>query len=145
MIKLDWQQLAIARFLAIHFHENGIDPQSWPEDSDAAQDNYEVVIEEFIEIDCEDQFKVLEDWESDNELTREAFFAWFEDNKDFATRVDNVRVETLAEIERLNKIAYEAVDAAIKLSDEICVPYYCTMPSSVADLDENSSWDASSC
>lgn len=145
MIKLDWQQLAIARFLAIYFHENGIDPQNWPEDSDATQDNYSVFIEDFLEIDCEEQFKVLEDWESDNELTREDFFAWLEENKDFATQVDNVRAETLAEIERLNKVAYEAVDAAIKLSDEICVPYYCAMPSSVADLDENSAWDSSSC
>lgn len=160
--KLDFEQLAIARFLAKAFHEDGIDPyKEWPEDAEHVnQDNYEVTIDgwpstytdyrnQVVECDksfnCEDCFKSQGEYDDSNSLSREDFFAWFDENKDFATRIDAIREDTLKEIERLNKIAYDAVDQAIKLSAEICVPYYCGMPSSVADLDENSDWDASRC
>lgn len=162
MIKLGNEQLAIARFLALAFHEAGIDPyEEWPEDADeASQDNGEVVIEgwpssytnyrnEVVEcgmsFSCGGQFKWQGEYTCSNDLSREDFFSWFSENKDYAVRIDAVREDTVKEIARLNQIAYDSVEKAIKLSEEICVPYYCVMPSSVADLDENSAWDASSC
>ena len=47
-----------------------------------------------------------------------------------------------------NAQAYQgltAVEEAIKLSEEVGLPYTCSMPSGVADLDANSDWDSSRC
>lgn len=161
-VKLDFEELAIARFLALVFHNAGIDPHNeWPEDAEeVTQGNCEVSIEGWpstykcwdgkikdcnLAFECEGKFKSRGEWDSYASLSREDFFSWFDENKDFATRIDSVREDTVKEIARLNQIAYDAVDKAIKLSAEICVPYYCGMPSSVADLDENSDWDESRC
>lgn len=161
-MKLKNEELAIARFLALKFKEDGIDFKTeWPEDAEeASEGGYELVIEGWtipykrydgtmtttdMAFECEGQFKHREEYEDTPTLSREDFFAWAEANPTFADDIEFNRRRAVEEISRLNKVAYDAVEAAIALSEECCLPYSCRMPSSVADLDQNSDWDSSRC
>lgn len=98
-----------------------------------------------FEIDVDGRMKSVDEWQDGEKVTREEYFAFVEANPNFLTDLAERRRKNVGRIAELNKIAYDAVDEAIKLSHEAGLPYTCTMPSSVADLDENSDWDASRC
>lgn len=147
-MKLRNEELKIAQFLVLKFKEDGIDFKTeWPEDADEVrQSSYEVSIEGWdIGYEVDGEFKNNGEYGDDNYLSREDFFAWAEANPTFAEDIEYLRRKAVAEISRLNKVAYDAVEAAIALSEECCLPYSCRMPSSVADLDTNSDWDSSRC
>lgn len=95
--------------------------------------------------DADGKLKALGEYDGSEEVTREEYFAFLEANPTFVADTEAKRRVNIGRIAELNKIAYEAVDEAIKLSHEAGLPYTCSMPASVADLDENSDWDASSC
>lgn len=96
-----------------------------------------------FEIDVDGRLK-YDEWDAES-VTREEYFAFVEANPNFVKELQERRRKNVGRIAELNKIAYDAVDEAIKLSHEAGLPYTCSMPASVADLDENSDWDASSC
>lgn len=148
-MKLQNEELKIAQFLALKFKEDGTDFKTdWPEDADEVrQSSYEVSIEGWEEVgyEVDGEFKRQGEYDDNNYLSREDFFAWAEANPTFAEDIEQLRRKAVAEISRLNKVAYDAVEAAIALSEECCLPYSCRMPSSVADLDANSNWDSSGC
>lgn len=147
-MKLQHEELKIAQFLALKFKEDGIDFKTeWPEDADEVrQSSYEVSIEGWdLGYEVDGEFKRGGYDDDDNYLSREAFFAWAEANPTFVSDIEETRRSAVAEISRLNKVAYDAVEAAIALSEKCCLPYSCRMPSSVADLDQNSDWDSSRC
>lgn len=98
-----------------------------------------------FEIDVDGKLKAVDEWDEGEKVTREEYFAFLEANPNFLTDLAERRRKNVGRIAELNKIAYDAVDEAIKLSHEAGLPYTCSMPSSVADLDENSDWDSSRC
>lgn len=150
--------MELVQWLAVQFEEQGIDFNQWPEDAEnVEQSNYEVEIDSWevkskrsermvsLSFDCEGDFKHIGEYEDNNTCTREEFFEFIEANPTYAKDLLEKRKSVVGRIAELNKIAYNAVEEAMKLSDEVGVPYTCSMPSGVADLDENSDWDASRC
>ena len=147
------EELKLAKFLAIKFAEEKIDWKQWPEDVVAEQSNYEVSLEGWkrpderwdVGFECDGEFPYLEEWDDNNSITQEEFFSFMEANPTYVQDIQVKRQEAVAEIARLNQIAYDAVEQAMKLSDSVDLPYSCRMPSGVADLDENSDWNSSRC
>lgn len=150
--------MELVQWLAVTFEERGIDYTQWPEDAtDVNQSNYEVTIEGWevkskysdrmvdISFDCEGDFKYIDEYEDDNSCTREEFFEFIEANPNYAKDLIAKHKDIIGRIAELNKVAYDAVEQAMKLSEEVCLPYSCSMPAGVADLDENSDWDSSRC
>lgn len=138
------------------------DYNDWPEDVVASREyNSEVTFEGWeytyksshgngewestVSFDVDGELPYKEDYESGDEVTREEFFAFIEANPNFVVEIEAKRKTNMARIAELNKIAYDAVDEAIKLSHEAGLPYTCSMPSAVADLDEFSDWTSSRC
>lgn len=138
------------------------DYNDWPEDVVARhENNSEVVFEGWkyeytnsygggtyqynVGLEVDGELPYLEEYDEGEEVTREEFFAFIEANPNFVADIEAKRKTNMARIAELNKIAYEAVDEAIKLSHEAGLPYTCSMPSAVADLDENSDWASSRC
>lgn len=139
------EELKLAKFLAIKFAEENIDWKQWPEHVEAEQSNWEVTLYDWGGVDgfeVDGEFPYLEDWESDRTLTQEEFFSFMESNPTYVQDIKGKRQEAVAEIARLNQIAYDAVEQAMKLSDSVDLPYSCRMPSGVADLDQNSDWNS---
>lgn len=137
----------LVQWLAVKFEEENIDYTQWPEDTDAEQNNYEVEIEGW-DVDllcCEGDFKYQGEYDDSESCTREDFFDFIEKNPTFGKGILDKRKTSIGRIAQLNKVAYGAVEEALKLSEEVGLPYTCSMPSGVADLDENSDWDASRC
>jgi hypothetical protein len=150
--------MELVQWLAVKFEQEKIDYNAWPEDAhEAVQDNYEVTIEGWegpfdykgrvcdFSIECEGDFKHIEEWDSGETCSREDFFTFIEANPTYAKDLIAKRKDVIGRIAELNKVAYDAVEEAIKLSHEVGLPYFCAMPASVADLDENSDWDSSRC
>lgn len=137
----------LVQWLAVKFEEDRIDFTQWPEDSETAeQNNWEVEIDGWdIELVCEGDFKYLEEYDDPETCSREEFFNFIEKNPNFGKEILAKRKLSVGRIAELNKIAYDAVAEAMKLSEEAGLPYVCAMPSGVADLDENSDWDSSRC
>ena len=148
----------IVQWLAVQFEEKQIDYTQWPEDAEIVnQDNYEVTIEGWVgpfgykgretdmNFSCEGDFKYQDEYEDSETATREEFFAFVEANPTYAKDILVKRKGSIGRIAELNKIAFDAVEEAIKLSEEVGLPYTCSMPSGVADLDANSDWDSSRC
>lgn len=149
----------LVQWLAVTFEENKIDYTQWPDDAeDVTQTNYEVTIEGWevpskynaqrmvdLSFDCQGDFKHIDEYEDDNSCTREEFFEFIKSNPNYAKDLIAKRQSVVGRIAELNKIAYDAVEEAMKLSEEVGLAYECAMPSGVADLDENSDWDSSRC
>ena len=148
----------IVQWLAVEFEDKKIDYTQWPEDAeDISQDNYEVTIEGWegpfgykgriadFSLSCEGDFKYQDEYEDAETATREEFFTFIEENPTYAKDILDKRKTVIGRIAELNKIAFDAVEQAMKLSDEVGLPYTCSMPSGVADLDSNSYWDSSRC
>lgn len=148
----------LVQWLAVKFEEEKIDYTQWPEDAEeVTQDNSEVTIDGWevksrysermvdFSLDCEGDFKYLEEYDGAESCTREEFFTFIETNPTFAKDLLQKRKDVVGRIAELNKIAYDAVEEAIKLSEEVGLPYTCSMPGGVADLDANSDWDSSRC
>jgi len=148
----------LVQWLAVKFEEEKIDYTLWPEDAEVVtQDNYEVTIEGWeglygykgtiadMSFDCEGDFKYIEEYNDSEICTRGEFFTFIEANPTYAKDILRKRKNIVGKIAELNKVAYNAVEEAMKLSDEVGLPYACSMPSGVADLDENSNWDSSTC
>lgn len=139
-------------------HHNPID---WPEDVVASHSGSEVEFDGWeylytsvysnnswmtnVSFDADGKLKYKEEYDDSEEVTRDEYFAFVEANPNFVAELEAKRKVNIGRIAFLNKVAYDAVDEAIKLSHESGLPYTCSMPSSVADLDENSDWDASRC
>lgn len=148
----------LVQWLAVTFEEKKIDFTQWPEDAEhVTQDNYEVTIDGWegpygyqgrvcdFSVTCEGDFKYIEEYDDGESCTREEFFAFVEAHPTFAKDLLQKRKGVIGRIAELNKIAFDAVEEAIKLSEEVGLPYTCSMPSGVADLDANSDWDSSRC
>lgn len=148
----------IVQWLTVEFEERKIDFTLWPEYAEIiSQGNYEVTIEGWegsfgykgriadFSLSCEGDFKYQDEYEDAETATREEFFAFIEENPTYAKDILDKRRASIGRIAELNKIAFDAVEEAIKLSEEVGLPYTCSMPSGVADLDANSDWDSSRC
>jgi hypothetical protein len=148
----------LVQWLAVKFEEDKIDYTQWPEDAEeVTQDNCEVTIQGWegpygykgritdMCFDCEGDFKYIEEYDSGETISREEFFSFIEAKPTYAKDIIQKRKSVIGKISELNKAAYNAVEEAMKLSDEVGLPYTCPMPSGVADLDENSDWDSSRC
>lgn len=136
----------LVQWLAVKFEEEKIDYTQWPEDSDAEQNNYEVEIDGWdVELCCEGDFKYQDEYDDSESCTREDFFDFIEKNPTFGKDILSKRKDVIGRIAELNKAAFDAVEEAIKLSEGVGLPYTCSMPSGVADLDANSDWDSSRC
>lgn len=148
----------LVQWLAVKFEEEKIDYTQWPGDAEeVTQDNSEVTINGWegpygykgricdLGWDCSGEFKHIEEWDAGESCTREEFFTFIESEPTFAKDLLQKRKDVIGRIAELNKIAYNAVEEAIKLSEEVGLPYTCSMPSGVADLDANSDWDSSRC
>lgn len=136
-------------------------PNEWPEDVVASHSGSEVEFDGWeyrytseysnnswmtnVSFDVDGKLKYKEEYDDSEEVTRDEYFAFVEANPNFVADMEEKRKTNIGRIAELNKIAYDAVDEAIKLSHEAGLPYTCSMPSSVADLDENSDWDSSRC
>lgn len=138
----------------------GLNPVDWPEDVVASQSYGEVQFEGWeylykaqsgagwmttVSFDVDGRLKYVGEYDDSEEVSRDEYFAFVEENPNFVADLEGKRKANVGRIAELNKIAYDAVDEAIKLSEEAGLPYTCSMPSSVADLDANSDWDSSSC
>lgn len=153
--------MELVKYLALKFAEEGLTIADWPEDTDdAEQTNYEVNIEgwsvPYINWkgeqstcskgwECEGEFKYVEEYENGQTCSREELAEFLEANPSYAADVLIARKDAIARIAELNQVAYDAVKEAIKLSHSVDLPYSCSMPAGVADLDENSDWDSSRC
>ena len=147
------------KYLAVKLaeHNNGV----WPEGCDEVeQSNYEIVfegssvlqknwrgemVEEALGWDCEGDFKYIEGYDNGESCTREEYEAFVAANPTYVVDYQSALPAAVARIAELNKVAYAAVDEAIKIAHSLNIPYFCNMPAGVADLDENSAWDSSSC
>uniref|UniRef100_A0AAU6VYC7 Uncharacterized protein n=2 Tax=unclassified bacterial viruses TaxID=12333 RepID=A0AAU6VYC7_9VIRU len=154
--------MEMVKFLAVKFAEENIDWTQWPEDVTATQDNYEVhldgwktgqtytygngtVHEYCVGFDCEGAFKNLEEYDEGETCTRQEYADFINENPSYVSDIKAARETALKRIAELNEIAYNAVKEAIELSHSVDLPYSCSMPMGVADLDENSDWDSSRC
>lgn len=137
----------LVQWLAVKFEEEKIDYTQWPEDAETAeQNNYEVEIDGWdVCLECEGDFKYQDEYEDSETATRDEFFSFIENNPTYGKDILDKRKDVIGRIAELNKIAYDAVEEAIKLSEEVGLPYTCSMPNGVADLDANSDWDSSRC
>jgi hypothetical protein len=139
------------------------DYNDWPEDVVACREyNSEVTFEGWkytytspygnnsweqnvgFEVDGELPYMDSE-YDDSETVTRDEYFEFITKRPNFVQEIADKRRANMSRIAELNKIAYGAVDEAIKLSHEAGLPYTCSMPSSVADLDENSDWASSRC
>lgn len=152
--------MKLVEFLAVKFKEENISVDSWPDDVVAVQGNYEVEFDgwevpytgrqglsymvNFI-LDCEGVFKYVDEDDSGEECTKDEYIDFITKNPNFVQKLEQRRKVKIGRIAELNKVAYDAVALAIKLSEESGLPYTCSMPSGVVDLDMNSNWDSSSC
>ena len=132
---------ALAKFIAVQLAEAGIDWADWPEDAEACKDNWEVIIEGWegedgynIGWECTDEFPYLEEYDDHPRLTKEEFEDFILKQPNYVAEITAKRKKVVGEIARLNKVAYDAVKEAIKLSHSVDLPYSCSMPSGVADM-----------
>ena len=150
---------SFVKYLAVKLaeHNNGV----WPEGCDEVeQSNYEIEFEgssvpqknwrgedvmESLGWECEGDFKYIEEYDNGESCTREEYEAFIAANPTYVADALAARPAAIAKIAELNKVAYAAVDEAIKIAHSLNIPYFCNMPAGVADLDENSAWDSSSC
>lgn len=158
--------MKLVELLVIEFAKGGAladhDPNDWPEDVVARHSYSEVEFDGWqylytsrysgcsswmtdVSFDADGKLKHKDEDDDSEEVTRDEYFAFVEANPNFVSDLEAKRKENIGRIAELNKIAYEAVDEAIKLSHEAGLPYTCSMPASVADLDEYSDWDSSRC
>jgi len=116
------------------------------EGSSVEQKNYrgELVIDSLGWV-CDGDFKYIEEYDSGETCTRAEYEEFMAACPNYVQETLAARPEKVARIAELNKVAYAAVAEAMALSDEIGIPYTCSMPAGVADLDENSDWDSSRC
>lgn len=148
----------LVQWLAVTLEEKKVDFTQWPEDAEyVTQDNYEVTIDGWegpfgykgqicdLSLECEGEFKYIEEWNDGKSCTREDFFSFIKENPTFAKDLLQKRKDVIGRIAELNNTAFTAVEEAIKLSEEVGLPYTCSMPAGVADLDANSDWDSSRC
>lgn len=147
------------QYLALKLAE--LNNGEWPEGCDEVeQSNYEIDFEgssveqknwrgEFVMAalgwECEGDFKYIEEYDSGETCTRAEYEEFMAAYPNYVQETLAARPEKVARIAELNKVAYAAVAEAMALSDEIGIPYTCSMPAGVADLDENSDWDSSRC
>jgi hypothetical protein len=145
--------MELVKYLALKFAEDNIDWRQWPEDAEATQSSWEVLIEDWT-IDGEEycvgwevdgEFKNQGEYGDYETVDRDEFFAFMEANPTYVEDTKAKRQAVLSKIAELNQTAYDAVEQAMALSHEADLPYSCRMPSGVADLDENSDWDSSRC
>lgn len=155
--------MKLVEFLVLAFaDQTEHDYNDWPEDVVASREhNSEVTFEGWeynykspygygeweatVSFDVDGKLPYLEDYEAGEEVTREEFFEFIEEHPNFIAEIEAKRKENMGKIAELNKIAYDAVEHAMKLSSEAGIPYTCSMPAGVADLDENSDWNSSRC
>lgn len=157
--------MKLVELLVLEFAKGGAlaehNPNDWPEDVVARHSYSEVEFDGWeylytssyggnswmtnVSFDPDGKLKSVEEYEEGDSVTREEYFAFVEANPNFVADLEEKRKTNVGRIAELNKIAYDAVDEAIKLSHEAGLPYTCSMPASVADLDENSDWDSSRC
>lgn len=145
--------MELVKYLAIKFEEDGIDWTQWPEDVEATQGSWEVLLEGWtiegqdycVGWDIDGEFKDQGEYGEYDTVTREEFFKFMEDNPHYVSDIKAKRQEVLARVAELNQTAYDAVKEAMELSHSADLPYSCRMPMGVADLDENSDWDSSRC
>lgn len=154
----------LVELLALEFAGGALsehNPNDWPEDVVASQSYDEVYFEGWeylytssitgdswmknVGFSADGKLKHIGEYDDSEEVTREEYFTFVEANPNFVAETQAKRKANIGRIAELNKIAYDAVDEAIKLSHEAGLPYTCGMPASVADLDENSDWDSSRC
>lgn len=145
--------MELVKYLALKFAEDGIDWKQWPEDVEAVQGSFEVVLEGWtlegqdycVGWEVDGEFKDRGEWGEYETVSRKEFFKFMEDNPNYANEIKAKRQEVLVRVAELNQIAYDAVKEAMELSHSADLPYSCRMPMGVADLDENSDWDSSRC
>ena len=162
---LSKSKVNLARFILVNLEKNkerfGVEIEDWPEDAVVSQRNHYVEFDgwdysyyseyrhqTFTTSICFDDASFFKDdgeYAESTYLDREEFFAWYEQNPNFIQEVEAKRQSYVTKIAELNQIAYDAVEQAVNLSNEILLPYYCRMPYAVADLDSSSNWDASTC
>ena len=138
----------------------GLNPVDWPEGVVASQSYGEVQFEGWeylyksptgsewmttVSFDVDGRLKYVGEYDDSEEVSRAEYFAFVEENPNFVADLEAKRKTNVGRITELNKIAYDAVDEAIKLSEEAGLPYTCSIAYSVAHLDRNSDWDSSSC
>lgn len=147
------------QYLALKLAE--LNNGEWPEGCDEVeQSNYEIDFEgssveqenwrgEFVMAalgwECGGDFKYIEEYDSGETCTRAEYEEFMAAYPNYVQETLAARPEKVARIAELNKVAYAAVAEAMALSDEIGIPYTCSMPAGVADLAEFSDWDSSSC
>ena len=157
--------MQLVELLVLEFAKGGAlaehNPKDWPEDVVASHSGCEVEFDGWeyrytsaysgdswmtnVSFDVDGKLKYAEEYDDRDEVTRDEYFAFVEANPNFVSDLEEKRKTNIGRIAELNKIAYDAVDEAIKLSHEAGLPYTCSMPNSVANLDENSDWDSSRC
>lgn len=156
--------MKLVELLVLEFAKGGAlaehNPNDWPEDVVAYHSHSDVEFEGWeylytssygsswtinVSFETDGKLKSVDEYDDCEEVTREEYFAFVEANPNFVAELEAKRKTNVGRIAELNKIAYDAVDEAIKLSHEAGLPYTCSMPASVADLDENNGWDSSSC
>lgn len=156
--------MTLLELLVLKFAEPGCEHNhnDWPEDVEAVRSsNSEVDFdgwtytykssygggewETTVGFEVDGELPYMEEYDDQETVTREEYFAFIAERPNFVQEIADKRRTNMARIAELNKIAYDAVDEAIKLSHEAGLPYTCSMPASVADLDENSDWASSRC
>lgn len=154
--------MELVKYLALKFAEDGIDWRQWPEDVEASQSSYEVTLEGWktgetyntwqgdtryydLGWETDGEFKNQGEYGDYESVSRDDFFEFMEANPTYVEDIKEARQNAVKRIAELNEVAYNAVEEAIKLSHSVDLPYSCSMPSGVADLDENSDWDSSRC
>jgi hypothetical protein len=98
-----------------------------------------------VGFEVDGELPYLDEYDEGEEVTREEFFAFIAERPNFVAEIEEKRKENMGKIAELNKVAYNAVEQAMTLSHEAGLPYTCSMPAGVADLDENSDWASSRC
>lgn len=127
--------MKLVELLALEFAKGGAlsdhDHNDWPEDvvashsySEVSFDNWEYLYKSSysndewmttVSFDVDGKLKHREEYDAE-EVTRDEYFAFIEANPTFLADLEAKRKVNIGRIAELNKIAYDAVDEAIKLS-----------------------------